>query len=91
MKMKKHTQTHSRHLVVVVAAGLLNMKWLTLVAAACSLQALWVADLRGAEKPNIVLILVDDLGWANLECYGGPLETPNLDRLAADGVRFSQF
>lgn len=41
-------------------------------------------------RPNIVLILVDDLGWADLGCYGSTFyETPNLDRLAAQGVRFT--
>lgn len=43
------------------------------------------------EKPNIVVILVDDMGWSNIGCYGGYVETPNLDRMAAEGLRFSQF
>lgn len=42
-------------------------------------------------KPNIVLILADDLGFSDLGCYGGEIETPNLDGLAAEGLRFSQF
>jgi arylsulfatase len=42
-------------------------------------------------KPNIVLILNDDMGYSDLGCYGGEVETPHLDRLAAGGVRFSQF
>ena len=42
-------------------------------------------------RPNIVLILVDDMGFSDLGCYGGEIETPNLDRLAEGGVRFSQF
>ena len=42
-------------------------------------------------KPNIVLILNDDMGFSDLGCYGGEIETPNLDRLARDGLRFSQF
>jgi arylsulfatase len=41
--------------------------------------------------PNIVLILADDLGFSDLGCYGGEIETPNLDRLAAEGMRFTQF
>jgi len=44
-----------------------------------------------AMPPNIVLILVDDMGWSNIGCYGGMVETPNLDKLAENGVRFSQF
>lgn len=42
-------------------------------------------------KPNIVFILVDDLGYSDLGCYGSEIATPNLDRLAAGGVRFTQF
>ncbi len=42
-------------------------------------------------KPNIVLILNDDMGYSDLGCYGGEIETPNLDRLAARGLRFSSF
>ncbi|MDF2463327.1 MAG: arylsulfatase [Ramlibacter sp.] len=44
-----------------------------------------------AKQPNIVLILNDDMGFSDIGCYGGEVETPNLDRLAAGGVRFSQF
>jgi len=42
-------------------------------------------------RPNFVVIMVDDLGYSDLGCYGSEIETPNLDRLAANGLRFSQF
>lgn len=42
-------------------------------------------------KPNILLILNDDMGYSDIGCYGGEVDTPNLDRLAANGIRFSQF
>ena len=45
----------------------------------------------GARRPNIILILADDLGYSDVGCYGGEIETPNLDRLATEGLRFSQF
>ncbi len=43
------------------------------------------------ERPNIVLILADDMGFSDLGCYGSKIETPNLDSLAKEGWRFSQF
>ena len=45
-----------------------------------------------AEKPNIIFILADDLGLADLGCYGQTkIRTPNIDRLATEGMRFTQF
>ncbi len=44
-----------------------------------------------AELPNILLIVADDLGYADLGCYGGDIQTPNLDRIAQQGIRFSRF
>src|SRR5688572_5537207 len=42
-------------------------------------------------RPNIVVILVDDMGWSDLSCYGSEVATPHLDGLAKSGVRFTQF
>jgi len=42
-------------------------------------------------RPNILIILNDDMGFSDIGCYGGEIETPNLDRLAKDGLRYSQF
>ena len=44
-----------------------------------------------AERPNVLIILADDLGFSDLGCYGGEIETPNLDRLSRGGLRFTQF
>ncbi len=44
-----------------------------------------------AAKPNIVLILADDMGYSDIGCYGSEIATPNLDRLARQGLRFTQF
>jgi len=47
--------------------------------------------MNPSTKPNVVLILNDDMGFSDIGCYGGEIETPNLDRLAGNGLRFSQF
>jgi arylsulfatase len=47
--------------------------------------------LAAAPRPNIVVILSDDMGFSDIGCYGGEIQTPNLDRLAANGLRFTQF
>lgn len=53
---------------------------------------LWIDIAFAAEKPNIIFILADDLGYGDVGCYGQKLvPTPNIDRLAAEGIRFSDF
>jgi len=49
------------------------------------------AVLAAPERPNVLVILTDDLGYSDIGCYGGEIATPNLDALAANGLRFSQF
>jgi arylsulfatase A-like enzyme len=63
----------------------------TLIEGAAALSI--VSSLRAADKsPNFVVILADDLGYGDLGCYGHPtIRTPNLDRMANEGMRFTQF
>ncbi|MCA9249455.1 MAG: sulfatase-like hydrolase/transferase, partial [Planctomycetales bacterium] len=43
-------------------------------------------------RPNVVCVLIDDMGWGDLSCFGGRrVQTPHIDRLAAEGVRFERF
>ena len=49
------------------------------------------SDKEPAERPNIIIILSDDVGFSDIGCYGGEINTPNLDALANRGIRFSQF
>ena len=55
-----------------------------------SVLLFWMAAAHSTERPNILLILADDLGWSDMGCYGGEIKTPNLDALAKNGIRFSQ-
>jgi len=64
------------------------MKHLLLVLILLSLPG---SRAGAAARPNILIILADDVGFSDLGCYGGEIATPNLDALAAGGVRFTQF
>lgn len=44
-----------------------------------------------ADRPNVIFILADDLGYSDIGCYGSEIDTPNLDGLADNGLRFTQF
>lgn len=50
-----------------------------------------LADNPGKERPNIILIMVDDMGYSDIGCFGGEIQTPNIDKLAEKGVRYTQF
>jgi len=45
----------------------------------------------GDDSPNVVIVLLDDTGFAQLGCYGSDIDTPNIDALAGDGVQFTNF
>jgi arylsulfatase A-like enzyme len=66
----------------------MNLRLALLGLLCCTL--VWCSAIA-AERPNIVLILADDLGYSDLGCYGGEIGTPHVDALAAEGVRFTQF
>lgn len=48
-------------------------------------------DEPASQRPNIVIMMADDMGFSDLGCYGGEIQTPHLDALAANGLRFTQF
>ena len=61
------------------------------IAALLLFACLQFAAAADAPKPNVLIILADDLGYSDLGCYGSEIATPNLDALAKDGLRFTQF
>ena len=70
------------------------MKKTFAIVLACllvALSALVVPAHAQAKRPNIVVIVADDMGFADMGAFGGEIRTPNLDALAKDGVRFTNF
>lgn len=61
------------------------------LAFAASVCFVLPSNVDGAAKPNIVIIMVDDMGFSDIGCYGAETETPHLDALAGNGLRFTQF
>ncbi|MEJ7595108.1 MAG: arylsulfatase [Planctomycetaceae bacterium] len=68
-----------------------RFRFLLLLTAAVLSQVSAAPAAEPGTKPNIVVILVDDLGFSDIGCYGSEIPTPNLDALAAGGLRFTQF
>lgn len=60
-----------------------------MAVAACSGHSENEADSEG--RPNILIIMADDMGYSDLGCYGGEIHTPNIDGLAANGIRYTSF
>ena len=69
---------------------LIHLIKMTLMVCFLTLAVSLNAD-NPSKPPNIVLIMCDDMGWSDIGCYGGEVKTPNLDQLAAEGLRFTQF
>ncbi|MCL2651762.1 MAG: sulfatase-like hydrolase/transferase, partial [Candidatus Azobacteroides sp.] len=68
----------------------MNVKHLSLCASSCLPLMAGYAQVQES-KPNIILILVDDLGWSDFGCYGSEIRTPAIDSLAQNGLRYRQF
>ena len=64
---------------------------LLFVVGYIAFAAFGASDTVAADRPNVVVIMVDDMGYSDLGCYGSEIETPRLDALAQGGLRFSQF
>ncbi|MFL2938906.1 MAG: arylsulfatase [Opitutales bacterium] len=52
---------------------------------------LFCISAYGQSRPNVIIVMADDMGWSDIGCYGSEIETPNLDQLAKNGLRFTQF
>jgi arylsulfatase A-like enzyme len=73
---------------------LTNLRFSPALACAAALilyTCAYAAPASTTDRPNVVVILIDDMGFADLGCYGGEVPTPNIDKMADEGVRFTQF
>jgi hypothetical protein len=61
------------------------------VLAAALMFTLNINAQKKSSKPNIILIMVDDMGYSDIGCYGSEIQTPNIDKLAAQGLRLREF
>lgn len=68
-----------------------NSCFFTGLLAALITTAVLTPSVTAADRPNLVIILSDDMGYSDIGCYGSEIETPHLDALAEDGLRFTQF
>ncbi len=80
--MKYHLFKKSNH-PIVICLGLILM-----LGMSCKKEV--EKTTEKPQRPNILLIMADDLGYADIGCYGGEISTPNIDRLAAEGLRLTQ-
>jgi arylsulfatase A-like enzyme len=76
---------------VVQAGGWQTCRLALLASLVACCLCITEGSAAQAPRPNIVIILVDDMGFSDVGCYGGEIETPHIDRLAAKGLRFTQF
>jgi arylsulfatase A-like enzyme len=85
-------RSHARFVVMCAKAGLMLMVSAILSFTSFAEQAgADVEKKRSGSRPNILLIVADDMGWSDIEPFGGEIRTPHIDRLATEGIRFTQF
>src|SRR5512139_812182 len=92
MHIQYATMSLPKALTSAIGSRLIGPGFAVVVAALAALAAPFAA--MGADaprRPNIVIILADDMGFADMGSFGGEIRTPNLDALAKDGVRFTNF
>jgi arylsulfatase A-like enzyme len=70
----------------------ITLKWLPILLLGCWIIPTGITQAQSNDSPNLVIIFADDLGYGDLGVYGHPtIKTPNLDRMAAEGMKFTQF
>ncbi len=83
--------TNILHTAFSTAPFVIRMVLILSVIVILSTDALAASSSARDIRPNIILIVADDMGYSDIGCFGGEIKTPHLDRLAAQGLRFTQF
>src|SRR5438128_906755 len=98
MKEQKKTTASYEHGGTMRLPVSRSFRWLATVAICTGLLSApassgldRVAAERQGARPNIIIIMSDDMGWSDIGCYGSEINTPHLDALAKNGLRFTQF
>ncbi|MGB4291368.1 MAG: sulfatase-like hydrolase/transferase, partial [Bacteroidales bacterium] len=68
-----------------------QLSFLSFCIAGAHIFSSQISAQKSEAKPNIILILADDMGYSDIGCFGSEIKTPNLDRLAQQGLRMTQF
>ncbi|GAB5404849.1 MAG: hypothetical protein Aurels2KO_30800 [Aureliella sp.] len=90
--MFNHAQALQPQNVFRIVSSVIEFCGRCAVLLACVASLATLARITSAaDRPNIIYILADDMGYSDIGCYGGEIETPNLNSMAAKGVRFSSF
>ena len=83
----KFEKSHFKSIVVILL--------FTIVGVSCQHGKQSAKEVKSkvskTEKPNVIVILTDDLGWSDIGCFGSEVSTPNLDRMGSQGIRFTQM
>src|SRR4051812_31004359 len=87
---KNKTTSVSNPLRLFFVEPIFSMNRFLLALILCAL-AISGAHAAAATPPNVLLIVADDMGFSDIGCYGGEIATPNIDHLAQNGLRFTQF
>jgi len=90
-KAEVHRDNSDKNSKAISSATITRRRFLKTLGAGAFALAAPSLGTPDQVRPNIIIFLVDDMGFSDIGCYGGEIRTPNVDRLAANGLRFSQF
>ncbi|MHC1705656.1 MAG: arylsulfatase [Tenuifilaceae bacterium] len=89
IKRRTKNQKELPKMKLMMTGGRINATILS--TTLCLVPSIADAQKQQSKKPNIIVILTDDMGYSDIGCFGSEISTPNIDRLASNGIRYTQF